>query len=103
MSRWNRNHTAQQRQHVLDVAVSLAKRTNYSRITREQIAEAAEVSVGTVSNHFKNMDGLRAEIMLAAIAQELPELVAQGLANGDRIVQNAPRVLKARAANLLLR
>ena len=47
------------------------------------------------------MTQLRRSVMRAAVAQEIPEIIAQGLTNGDLHAKKASPELKARAATLL--
>ena len=89
------------REQILNVAVSMAKRGGYHKITRDAIAENAGVSMGLVSRYFGTMTKLRRAIMRAAIVQEIPEIIAQGLANGDNHAKKAPEKLKAKAVTLI--
>jgi AcrR family transcriptional regulator len=85
------------KQLVLDMAITQAKTDGYQNIRREHIAAALGVAVGTISYHFATMAKLKRAVMGAAIAQRIPEIVAQGLAAKDPRAANAPDDLKALA------
>jgi len=89
------------REHILNIAVEMARKVGYHKITRDGIAEGAGVSMGLVTRYLGTMKQLRRTIMRAAITQEIPEIVAQGLANGDNQAKKAPDDLKAKAVNLI--
>lgn len=92
---------ALRKDQILAAAVALARTDHYAALTRLKIAEKAGVSMGLVTNYFGTMQKLRRSVMRAAIAQEIPEIVAQGLANGDPHAKKAPPELRTRAATLL--
>ncbi len=56
--------------------------------------------MGLVSKYFGTMKQLKREIIRAAIKQEIPEIIAQGLANGDKRAAKAPQQLKERAIEI---
>lgn len=87
---------------ILKAAVELAKAIGYQWITRDQVAEAAEVGGGTINNAFGSMIGLKRAVLSYAVEHEIVELVAQGLADGHAIARAAPVDLKARAAALMV-
>jgi DNA-binding transcriptional regulator YbjK len=86
---------------ILNVAIGLAKEQGYHKITRDGVADAAGVSMGLVTRYFGTMKQLKKAVMRAAVKQAIPEIVAQGLANGDDHAKKAPAELKAQAATLL--
>lgn len=86
---------------ILDAAVQLAKKQGYSNISRQQIAELAGVSTGLVTKYFGTMPQMRRAIMRSAITRGIPEIVAQGMAAGDRQAGKAPEELKAAARKTL--
>lgn len=92
---------ALRKEHLLKTAVELSVDKGYNNVTRDGIAEAAGVSFGLITKYFGTMKQLRREIMRAAIKQEIPEIIAQGLANGDDRAKKAPVELKAKAATLI--
>ena len=73
----------------------------YTKVTRDAVADAAGVSMGLVSRYFGTMKNLRRDIIRYAIRNDIAEIIAQGLANGDDHARKAPANLKAKAATLL--
>ena len=96
-----RANPALRKDHILTVAVGMAKTEGYNKITRDKIAEGAGVSMGLVTRYFGTMNHLKTAIMRRAIKQGIAEIIAQGLANGDDHAKKAPAELKAEAATLL--
>ena len=82
---------------LLDVALRLARKHGYAKITRAQIAELANLAEGTVSYHFGTMNKLRVEVMRYAVKQNDPIVVMQGLAVKDRHAAHASPELRAAA------
>lgn len=89
------------RDHILKVAVEMAKKDGYHKITRDNIAKEAGVSMGLITRYFNTMPQLRRCIVCYAITFKVAEIIAQGLANGDDHAKKAPVELKAEAATLL--
>lgn len=89
------------KENILGVALLLAKDIGYTKITRDGVAEKAGVSMGLVTKYFGTMHRLKVDVMRAAIKQEVPEIIAQGLANGDERAKKAPQQLKDQAAVLI--
>lgn len=89
------------KEQILGIALELATEHGYHKVTRDQIAKAAGVSMGLVSHYIGTMTQFRRTLMRAAIKQEVAEVVAQGLALGDEHARKAPAELKARAAELI--
>lgn len=83
--------------HILGVAVERARETGWNHLTRAVVAEAAGVSEALVSHYFGTMDELRVTIMEAAISGRVVEIVAQGLAAGNKVARSAPDDVKAEA------
>lgn len=82
---------------VLDAAVKLAASRGYRNITRQQVADEAQVAVGSVNNAFGTMDGLRDAVMAAAVERSLPAIVAQGLADRHPAALGASAELRGAA------
>lgn len=74
---------ADRERRILEAAVSRFRAGGYDETRIEEIAEAAEVSVGTVYNYF----GSKGEILLAIVALEVTEV----LAAGETLVADPPR------------
>lgn len=86
---------------ILGAAVKLAKRVGFRKLTRDGVAKAAKVSTGLVSTHFGGIEKLRDEVMRVAVNDEILPIVADGIANGNRIARRAPASLRARALQSL--
>lgn len=87
--------------HILNRATKLAQRKSYEQITREEIAEASEISPSVVSFHFGSMGHLRNEILRKAVAEENLKIIAQGLVNNHPVALRAPLRIKRAAAQLI--
>ena len=85
------------KQQILVAAISIAGDKNYSTITRQDIADRAQVSTGLVARCFGTMCQVRRAIMRAAIQQEILPIIAQGLVSKDKNAQKAPEPLKQKA------
>lgn len=79
---------------VLDAALRLAGQRGYRNITRQQVADEAQVAVGSVNNAYGTMDGLRDAVMAAAVERELLPVIAQGLADRHPSALAAPLSVK---------
>lgn len=88
---------------ILDAAVKLAKRVGFRKLTRDGVADAAKVSPGLVSTRFGGVEKLRDEVMRVAVRDEILPIVADGVANGNRIARRAPVALRERALQSLAR
>lgn len=82
---------------ILDAAIELARGLGYQWITRDQVAAAADVSVGTINNAFGSMVGLKRAVLDAGVERGIVEIVAQGLADGKPVARNADPELVQRA------
>lgn len=96
-----RANPALRKDQILNVAVEMSLLNGYNNIRRDGIAETAGVSEGLVTRYFNTMKQLRREIIRAAIKRDIPEIIAQGLANGDGHAKRAPKDLKIRAARII--
>ena len=86
---------------ILEAALGLSEVYGYQNITRDQIAEAADVAFSLVSHYYSDMRRMRRAIMFAAIKEECLPVLAQGLALQDRYAVFAPQDLQARAVATL--
>jgi TetR/AcrR family transcriptional regulator, transcriptional repressor of bet genes len=93
----------ERRELILRAALQVAEADNFSNVTRETVANKAEVSLSLVTHYFGSMDLLRDEIMQAAIDEPVLIVVAQGLACRHSIALGAPEALKQKAARFLTR
>lgn len=89
------------KEQILNTALDLAKKHGYHKITREAVAYHAKVSEGLISRYFNTMVQLRRALMRAAIHREIPEIIAQGIANNDDHVKKAPTELRNKALELI--
>lgn len=102
MKKRQRLTEAERKAQILTAALYLAEREGYDRITREQIAERAGVSVGLVGIYFGTMPKFRRALMRAAIQEGRAAVVAQGLARRDPHALKAPDSLKSKAVAALM-
>ena len=79
---------------IIKVALALAVQHGYRQITRDQIADALDISGTTIHYHFKTMNQLRREIMRAAIKQKQFAVIAQGLGIKDPLTGKMSDELK---------
>lgn len=82
---------------LLDVALKLAAKHGLANIRRDQIAEAADVSQGLVTERLGTMAEMRRTIMRQAVARQVLPIIAEGLANKDKMALKAAPDLKAKA------
>lgn len=85
------------RKHILDAAIELAKTKGYKSISRDDVANSANIVPGLVSYYFQSIDLLRILVLKTAVKREVLEIVAQGLVQKDPIAIQAPSELKHRA------
>ncbi|MDT3376845.1 TetR/AcrR family transcriptional regulator [Labrys neptuniae] len=78
---------ADRNRRILEAATSLFRDAGYDSARIEDIAERAEVSVGTLYNYYQN----KGDILLAAVTMEVEEV----LEAGRRIVANPPPTVAA--------
>lgn len=93
---------AMRKAQILFHAAELAKEIGYHNMSRENIAEAAGVSVGLITKYFGNMVKLRRAVIRYAINRQIPEIIAQGIINKDRFASKAPDDLKEKAAKIII-
>lgn len=73
---------------LLAIAIGLAETHGYMKITRDQIAEAAEVSQGSVTNHLGTMRQMRREIVRHGVRTRNNRIIAQAVAHNDDYVMS---------------
>lgn len=93
-----RERVAQILKAALDIC---SKKTTYSRVTREQIAECAGIPPTLITYHCGTMADLRRDIMREAVRVECLPVIAQGLAARDRHALKASEELRRRALQSL--
>lgn len=100
MSKKRKNPEAR-KDEILVAAVELAKEVGYNKMIRDDIAIKAGVSTGLVTHYFETMIQLRRDVMRYAVRNNIPKIIAQGIANQDKHARKAPPELKAKAVELL--
>ena len=93
----NRADPALRKEAILRVALDLASRDGYLKITRQQIAEAAGVSTGVINQRFGTMDSLRSDLMRRAVKMQCLPVIAQGLVSKNPHAMKAPIELKEKS------
>ncbi len=88
---------AMRKTEILEAAISCAKSVGYQWITLEQVAGECGVSKGTVVHHYGTMVALKRAVLAEAVARNLPDLVAQGLADRNPIALAAPEEVRRAA------
>lgn len=88
---------------ILSAAIQLATDGGYLTMTRDTIAEAANVSPALINRYFFTMPNLRMQIMEEAVKREIPEIIAQGLVTSNKLALAAPGPLKLKAAMLMVK
>ena len=83
------------RASLLKSALVTAEVIGYNRLTRADVALAAGVSAGLITNYFGTIEALRQEVARAAVEGENAAVIAQGLVNRDPIMTEAPESVKA--------
>jgi AcrR family transcriptional regulator len=79
---------------IIAEALRQARQRGYQNVRVEHIAEVLSITPGLIYHYYKTVPLLKRAIMGAAIAQRVPEIVAQGLVSKDPRALNAPDELK---------
>lgn len=87
---------------ILEAAIELAQADSYQWITRDQVAEKAGVSPGTVNNVYGVMSNLKRAVLKAAIERRILRIVAEGLGAKHPLALAAPADLKKEALATLV-
>jgi len=87
---------------VLAAAVRRSVDIGYNKITRDEIALAANCSPALVSQYLGTMVSMRRAIMRAAITNEVLPVIAQGLSVRDPHALRAPEHVRHAAARSLM-
>lgn len=87
----NRADPSLRKDAILTVALKLAEKHGYQKITRDQVASEAGVSAGVINQRFGTMERLRVELMRRAVKTKCLAVIAQGL------VAKNPHAMKADA------
>jgi AcrR family transcriptional regulator len=76
-------HKADRHQRIVEAAARLFRTQGYDTVKMEAIAAAAEVSIGTIYNYYKN----KGDLLVAIVSMEVHEV----LAAGERVIADPPR------------
>ncbi len=82
---------------ILLVALNLAENIGYTKVTRDSIARAAKVAMGTVTNQLGTMKQIRRSIIRQAIRTQNLTVIAQALVNKDPLVSKLDPELRRNA------
>ena len=86
------------RTDLLSVAMQLANLHGFGNVTRDMIANRAEVAVGTISYHFGTMKKLEAAMVERAIETSNMRVLGQALAKRHPKALAAPEGVRKAAA-----
>lgn len=89
-------------QQILDTALKMAARDGLHEITRDGLADEANVSQGLITHYFENMDSLRSAIMVEAIKTENIPVVAEGVRYNYPEIHDMPGALKEKAVKTII-
>lgn len=86
-------HKADRHQRIVEAAARLFRTQGYDTVKMEAIAAAAEVSIGTIYNYYKN----KGDLLVAIVSMEVHEV----LAAGERVIADPPRHAEKAVAKLI--
>jgi len=86
------------KQDILQYATLIATSHGVYNMTKQQIADLAQISPGSINYHYGTMDKLRRKVMRYAIRNEIANIVAEGILARDPIAMRAPKHLRQKAA-----
>jgi len=86
-------HKADRDQRIVEAAARLFRTQGYDTVKMEAIAAAAEVSIGTIYNYYKN----KGDLLVAIVSMEVHEV----LAAGERVIADPPRNAEKAVAKLI--
>jgi AcrR family transcriptional regulator len=86
---------------ILATAMQLANLKGFGNVTRNDIANRAEVAAGSVSYHYKSMKKLEAAMVSRAIETENLKILGQAIARKHPLALKAPEALRVRAVRAL--
>ncbi|MBA4095475.1 MAG: TetR family transcriptional regulator [Rhodospirillum sp.] len=84
---------ADRHQRIVEAAARLFRTQGYDTVKMEAIAAAAEVSIGTIYNYYKN----KGDLLVAIVSMEVHEV----LAAGERVIADPPRHAEKAVAKLI--
>jgi AcrR family transcriptional regulator len=86
-------HKADRHQRIVEAAAKLFRTQGYDTVKMEAIAAAADVSIGTIYNYYKN----KGDLLVAIVSMEVHEV----LAAGERVIADPPRNAEKAVAKLI--
>jgi AcrR family transcriptional regulator len=86
-------HKADRHQRIVEAAARLFRTMGYDTVKMEAIAAAADVSIGTIYNYYKN----KGDLLVAIVSMEVHEV----LAAGERVIAAPPRNADKAVAKLI--
>jgi hypothetical protein len=86
---------------ILNIAINLAIIIGCHRLTRDEIASKADVSMGLVTNYFGTMKQLKRTVMRAAIKRKISAIVAFGIVDDNVYAKKVKGELKRTALELV--
>jgi AcrR family transcriptional regulator len=93
---------AARRDDIISAAVRLSKDIGYHKVSRSDIALALNCADSLVSHYLGTVPNMRRQIMRAAIANEVLEVIAQGVVLRDKHAMRAPEELRNAALRTLM-
>lgn len=85
------------KEQVIEAALSLAAKSHYLEVGREEIASALGFSASTIRYHFKTLTQLRKEVVRAAVKQEHLAVIAQAVTANHPQAVKVSKALRRRA------
>lgn len=82
------------RDEIISAAVRRSIDVGYNKISRDDIAIAANCSPALVSQYLGTLIHMRRQIMRAAVANEVLEVIAQGIVMRDKHALKAPEHIR---------
>lgn len=82
---------------ILSTAMQLANLHGFGKVTRNMIADRAEIATGSVSYHFKSMRKLQAAMVTRSIETENLKVLGQAIAAKHPLALKAADALRKRA------
>ena len=82
------------KEKILDIAIKLAEKHNYNKVTREMIAASSKYTPPLISYYFGNIGSLRELIVKRAIEEKIHAIIVQAIANNSPLIKSVPVKLR---------
>lgn len=89
------------KESILQSAINISVFEGYLNITRDMVADAANVTNGLVSHYWGCMPDLREQIIKHAVEREILPIIAQGISHQSEHTRNINPELKSRVIKYL--